>query len=358
MNKAIKSETPTFDKEKYNTQRIVLAESAPLLTARSIQFNVTEYCNFSCFYCVQPMLQKSKHKSRSLQWETFKKYADNIFVTESGGGVRVCLSGYGEPLINPLLADMIAYIKQATAAAIIEILTNGSLLVPELADKLLDSGLNKIKISLQGINEKQYFENCGARMDFENFLNQMQYFYEQSRGKCEIYMKAIDVMFSSEEEREEFYKMFSPLCDSINIEGLLPTNALDQENSSYNYSHRLGFQVGSDDSICPVPFFAANVDIDGSVYGCCCNASDRDPENIWKSPCIGNLNEQSFSDIWNGREHLELLKSLLNHTPIGVCEKCILPKYYLSPSDVMNGSEAQIIQRIELIEKKNQDESH
>jgi MoaA/NifB/PqqE/SkfB family radical SAM enzyme len=330
-----------FDKHKYNEERIVLAEQVPLAKPISIQIAVTEHCNFKCFYCMQSHLQKNKHKFRSLPFAEFKKYVDNIYTT--GRVKRVVFCGIGETLLNPQLADMIAYLKEIDFADIYEVVTNATLLTAELSDKLLDAGLNKIKISLQGINAEHYLKNCGVKIDFDQFLSQLEYFYNQSRGRCEIYLKIIDVMLENDVEREEFFGMFSPLGDSVNIEGLVPINAIKAEYDSVLQTTERGFEKAAKDTICPMPFYSVSVNEIGEVYSCCVI---DDFENIWKAPKIGNLNEKSFSEIWHSSEHLSQLKGFLNHKPGGSCKDCVAYTFRVAPRDVLNGHEAQILERI------------
>jgi MoaA/NifB/PqqE/SkfB family radical SAM enzyme len=337
-----------FNKDGHLAKRLVLAEHIPLSQLLSVQFGVSEFCNFSCFYCKQPALRKRNYKFQSLKLDTFKTYADSI--RENGKIKRLQFCGMGEPLTNPCIADMLAYSKQIGLSDTFDIVSNGYLLTDELADKLLDAGMNAIKISLQGINAEQYNKNCGVRIDFDKFLRQLRYFYDQSRGRCEIYMKAIDVMFQSEAERGTFYEIFSPLCDSINIEGLQPTNGISPQDDRYEFKMtEFGYELGNDDSVCPMPFYFAYVNIDGAVYTCCVLG---DSVNIWNNPCIGNMNEQKFSDIWNGRKHLDLMKSLLHHHPVSVCESCVAYRYRIATSDIINGYERQIIERLEELERK------
>jgi radical SAM protein with 4Fe4S-binding SPASM domain len=282
--------------------------------------------------------------------QVFEKYANNL--RRSGRMNRIVFSGLGETLLNPQLSDMIAYIKKIDLADTIEIITNASLLTGELTDKLLDSGLNKIKISLQGINADQYRENCGVNLDFTKFLKQLEYFYKQSRNRCEVYLKIIDVLLNTEKEREIFHQTFLPLGDVVNIEGLMPINGMSLTDDRYTYENTsLGFEMADKDSVCPMPFYMANIDIDGSVYDCCII---DDPERIWKGPCIGNVNEQSFSDIWNQGEHLRQMKALLNHKPVGACKECVVYRYRVPPNDVMKGFEPKILERIEQMERKIQ----
>lgn len=48
-----------------------------------------------------------------------------------------------------------------------ECITNGSLLKPARSDAIADSGLDRLKISLQGLDAASYQEMSQVKIDFE-----------------------------------------------------------------------------------------------------------------------------------------------------------------------------------------------
>jgi Predicted Fe-S oxidoreductases len=67
----------------------------------------------------------------------------------------VCtLCGVGEPFLNPEIFNMITYAK--SKRMIVEVITNGSFLSPENIDKILETGLDRITISLLESAEENY----------------------------------------------------------------------------------------------------------------------------------------------------------------------------------------------------------
>ena len=73
---------------------------------------------------------------------------------------------------------MIHYAKDADIAECIEITTNGTLLNEELNKGLIESGLDILNISVNGINEKQYRETCNYNIKFEKFVKGIENFYK------------------------------------------------------------------------------------------------------------------------------------------------------------------------------------
>ncbi|MDA0036155.1 radical SAM protein [Brachyspira hyodysenteriae] len=73
----------------------------------------------------------------------------------------------GEPLLNKNIYNMIPKANEIANDTVL--VTNGSLLTKENSDKLIESNIKTIRISLQGINEEDYYKTCGYKIDFKSF---------------------------------------------------------------------------------------------------------------------------------------------------------------------------------------------
>ena len=72
---------------------------------------------------------------------------------EFNGKLRVLrLTGVGEPLLNPDYIDMIKYAAASNLSEWIETVTNASQLSPIYNDQLVNSGINRIRISIEAID--------------------------------------------------------------------------------------------------------------------------------------------------------------------------------------------------------------
>jgi radical SAM protein with 4Fe4S-binding SPASM domain len=72
-------------------------------------------------------------------------------------------------------------------------------------------------------------------------------------------------------------------------------------------------------TLCHQPWVNFTVDFAGRVVGCC-----RDLRSEY---ALGNLLEQSASDIWNGERMVNLRRALVDKRPqdIGICKACDVP---------------------------------
>lgn len=108
-------------------------------------------CNLACSMCHHPQMVRPKGK---MPFELWKRCADEIAAVSSG--TECWFSFCGEPLLEPaLLMRMVAYGKSAGLESL-NLNTNGMLLTPELADPILDSGLDRVVIGIDGLSREVY----------------------------------------------------------------------------------------------------------------------------------------------------------------------------------------------------------
>ncbi len=65
------------------------------------------------------------------------------------------------------------------------------------------------------------------------------------------------------------------------------------------------------EAVCPQPWFTAFIQEDGSVYGCCANSTP-----------LGNINRQTFDEIWNGPAARDLRASMISGEMKGCIWSC------------------------------------
>ncbi|MHB8172582.1 MAG: radical SAM protein, partial [Thermincolia bacterium] len=98
-----------------NNTRQKLGDILPLNTPLSIHIQTSNACNFRCNYCAQSLsieqLKSMDIDRKLMTYQTFTKIADQI--RDFPEQVKVLnLTGFGEPLINKELPEMICYAKK------------------------------------------------------------------------------------------------------------------------------------------------------------------------------------------------------------------------------------------------------
>lgn len=313
-----------------DTDRQKLYDVLPLNAPFTLNIAVSSICNFKCNYCIHSLskeeLNKKGFKFKNMDWNVFNKIIEDSKQFDEKFKV-VTFTGTGEPLCNKNLPEMIKRVKESNIADRTQFLTNGELLNEKLILKLIDAGIDDIRISLQGLSGDKYKKICGKQIDFEKFVKNIEFLYNNKKN-CQIYIKIIDIALEEGEE-EKFYNIFGKICDKIFIEKALPIfDGVEYDNllsldkkeviSNGKVINMYG-EVIEKQMVCPQPFFAITIWPDGEIYPCCM------PEN----PCnYGNIKEKNLKEVWFGEERKKFLMMQLNKGRLrnSVCKEC----YYAS----------------------------
>ena len=311
-----------------DTNRVPLYSVVPRSVPFAIGISASDVCNFKCIYCNQAT-EEGIREARILNWTEFLLIEKQIQELINQGKDRLKIikfTGNGEPLINKQLAKMIKSLADKDLADRYEVTTNGSLLTHELSDELIDSGLTRLLISVQGISNEKYKKVCGFNIDMDKYISEIQYFYEKSRGKCSVHIKTVNIAIDSDEEKRQFYDMFSGISDTISIENIIASNdgidysemLSDEEMNTTRYNTPLKKKI-----CCDTLFMYMNIHSNGDVDTCGC---------IYPPLFTGNIFEESLVDLWNGKQHKEyMIKHLTGErNTIERCSKCQSIDHYCS----------------------------
>lgn len=313
-----------------------LEEVLPLNTPYSIVIDPSNLCNFKCDFCaIQTSKDIVSYKKHAMPFDLFTKIINDIDKFEEK--IKVLrINGQGEPLLNKNFCKMVKYAKEADVAKWIETITNGSMLNPKLNQELVDSGIDRIRISIEAIDDEGYKNIANVNMDIKVLVDNIADLYKRSRGKTEIYIKTVDASVDTESKKELFYTMFGDICDKIFIDNVIPMwSDFEKINEAYNFEKKLGVhgQEIRNVEICPYPFYSFIINSDGEITVCCAD---------WKRKIvIGDAKKESVVDIWKGKTYQSFLKDMLvkKRNNFEMCRKCLLPMYDCNDNIDMYGEE-------------------
>lgn len=113
-----------------------------IISPRAVQIEITNRCNLSCKMCPR---SKLNIKEEDIDYTIFSKIVQRL-----KKGMRVILTGWGEPLLHPHILDMVNNCKRN--GLFVECTTNGTLLTYEIMRKLIGLELDSITFSLDSLN--------------------------------------------------------------------------------------------------------------------------------------------------------------------------------------------------------------
>lgn len=301
--------------------RTRLEEVIPLPTPMILFVDPSNACNFKCKFCPTGNLEIIRHTGRwqgQMSFEIYKKIIDDL--KEFDKPLKVLrLYKEGEPLLNKRFADMIRYAKDSRIADYIDTTTNGYLLTPENIKPILDSGIDRINISVNGMSNDQFLEFSGVKIDFDKYVKNIINLYS-AKGNCEICIKITGDLMTNE-EKDRFFNIFGNYSDRIFIENVAPCWP------EFDVEERLGIDISKTTGIygqpidknikvCPYIFYMISINSDGSVSLCFLDWA--------RKLIIGDVRKQSLKEIWEGdilfQYQLDHLQGKRNENT--VCKKC------------------------------------
>ena len=281
---------------RIESARTALGDVIPLSTPYVVFIDPSSACNFKCTFCPtgdRELIKSTGRYQGNLHLDEYEKVLSDIAGFDKKLKV-LRLYKDGEPLLNRNLPRMIQMASQAGVADIIDTTTNGYLLSGEMGETLVRAGLNRINISIDGLDEQQFWKFTKARVDFPKFLQNLKDFYSVS-GDCDVVIKTTSEIIG-EDRKEEFFNTFGEYCDRIFVENTSPCWP------DFDVEDRMGITIKTglygneiiDVRTCPYLFYSISVNSDLSVSACFVDWS--------RGLKVGSLRDASLKDIWLGPE--------------------------------------------------------
>lgn len=274
-------------------ERTPLETVIPLDTPFVIFVDPSSACNFLCPFCPtghRDMIDKTGRYQGVMKFPLFTKIIDDL--AEFSHPLKVLrLYKDGEPFLNKNLAKMISYAKKSGYIDYIDTTTNASLMTPERLGPILDAGIDKINISVDGMSREQYLEFTGFDFDFDLLVERIKWL-DLNKGNCEVVIKIPGDILSSD-QKKEFLDTFGNYCDRIFIENFAPCwPEFDvEEHTGIKITEGIYQQEITPTDTCPYIFYSMSINADGLVSSCFLD---------WERKLIiGDVAKESVKSIWH-----------------------------------------------------------
>jgi radical SAM protein with 4Fe4S-binding SPASM domain len=281
----------------------------------ALGIELTNHCNLRCPECASGSGQMKRERG-FMDPELYGRV-----IGELGSRLyNVNLYFQGEPLLHPLFDVFIRM-----SGGIHSVLsTNGHYLTGPNCEKLVAAGPSKLIIPVDGADQETYSAyrvNGELGRVVEGLGN-----ITEARRKARSAMKIeIQLLLNRKNERQvrEIRKMASAFGVGFRLKSMqiISGNSFDKwlpaDNRYRRYEHtKEGFRIRSElPARCLRLWMNPVITWDGRVLPCC---FDKDAEYV-----MGNLNNESFRDIWTGtRYRLFRRQFLSDRSSIGICTNC------------------------------------
>lgn len=172
-----------------------------------VRVETTNACNARCVICPH---QQMNRPVRQMDGALFRRIVDECAAERCG---EIHLHNFGEPLLDKHLEERVRYAKEKGIAKV-KIFSNGSLLVPERVRRLIEAGLDEIKISFDGATREE-FESIRRPLKFDRVVGNVEQLV-RIRNELGSGMK-IGVACCSTTDREATMQALSKLVDDFSF---------------------------------------------------------------------------------------------------------------------------------------------
>lgn len=290
----------------------------------SVTIEVTNHCNLKCPLC--PTGNGSGTRERGwIDFANFKKIVDEI----APGTTTLGLHSYGEAILHKDFVKIVGYARGKGLYTFVDANLN-SITTYEKAKKLIDSGIDEIKVSLDGVDQESY-SKYRIKGNFDTVINAVRWLIE-ARDKNGSHCPAIKLQFLVMRHNEHLIDEFKELSDAIGVSYSVGPIWIDLQGSSIEEEKKFlpnnmefsfyEFDGNNNPALkkgkfnyCTHPLRQMLIYWDGTV-GFCCN--DQRFQVLF-----GNVLDEGVLNIWNGKKMANFRKRLVDNIhSIPCCKTC------------------------------------
>lgn len=283
-----------------------------------IDIELTNICNLQCSWCDTQHYADKTVKKREIPWEVYQQIAPKL-----KGINRVMFCGGGETLTYKHAPEAVTLTKQYVPTVLMH--SNGVLLRGERAEQLAHSGLDNLRISIDGSDEETFHKIRGTSL--AKIVENLQDF----SSLCEVPISTVSVISKQNwrsllgvpdllrQVRNVRQLYFQPVeVDFLGWEGqeyyLSSEELAELRDTVLDKCRRYGLETNVDDpdfdplffkpfKLCEYPFLGyITLNYEGFVAPCC---------RLTNVVHMGDLKGQSFAEIWNGEAFTRLRDQMI-----------------------------------------------
>lgn len=282
-----------------------------------LHLDMNQECNLECPHCIigHPDLTEEYYSGSRLAWVDYKRVIDE-------GHDHQCPSlsvqGNNEPLLNKKLEN---YIEYAAKRGFIDIMmnTNATALTERRSQKLLDSGLTRLRFSIDAVDPETY-ANTRVGGDYNKVVRNIERFLDlKEKGGYQLPITGVSFckMAGNEDQVDAFFERWEDKVDIVTIQTFVPPT-LDDDFRQYYASD----QIGTGDTIdeegfsCVQPFQRVVIR-NYEITPCCSNFGTR--------LVIGDLRHDTVYDAWHSPKMQELrdIHRKGDYLKDPICKQCV-----------------------------------
>lgn len=286
----------------------------------SLSIEPTTACNLGCPECPSGLKLFSR-ETGNLKLENYKNWIDQT----AKHLLYLNLYFQGEPFIHHSFFDLVQYARKKKIY--VSTSTNAHFLSEANAKRTVESGLDRIIISIDGTTQETY-EQYRINGNLQKVIEGTKNLVEQKKlaqSKTPHIIFQFLVVKPNEHQLEDVKRLAEQLgvdelrfktaqvYDPKDNHPLIPKNekySRYKKNKDGTYSLKNSFE-----NACKRMWMGSVITWDGKVVPCC---FDKDAKHV-----LGDLQEKSFDQIWKSIKYQQFRKAVFtNRRSIDICSNC------------------------------------
>lgn len=286
----------------------------------SLSIEPTTACNLGCPECPSGLKQFTRPTGK-LDLDLHQKMLNQV----SKSVFYINYYFQGEPFLHPQFLELIRQAKKHkiyTATS-----TNAHFIDQKKAEEIIDSGLDRLIISIDGLTQETY-ENYRVHGNLAKVIDATKLLIASKKEKQSATPHLIFQFLAVKPNEHEIPAVFTlgkemgidevriktaQLYDYKNGNSLMPEN---ENYSRYKLksdgTYKLKFKTGNH---CWRMWSGSVLTWDGKVVPCC---FDKDAQHV-----LGSLENSDFSSIWNNKKYRNFRQAVLTgRNQIDICQNC------------------------------------
>ena len=281
-----------------------------------VHVDMNQECNYKCPHCIIGNLSEVKefYDGNYLNFDDYKRIVDE-------GAEYNCPSispqGNNEPF---LIKNLHEYISYAYKKGFIDIMlnNNGSAITKKRSQEILDSGLTRIRFSLDAYNSDTYSKVRVGSIELNKVKKNIDTFLDL-KAKGGYKLPIVGVSFckikQNENEIDKFFDEWKDKVDIVTFQKFVPPTPNVEKYEKY-YASDQYLEEKLDKFNCVQPYQRIIIK-NGFIYPCCVNFN--------RELILGSLKDTTIFNAWNSKKmnNLRTLHKKGEYYKNKTCKDCV-----------------------------------
>lgn len=267
-----------------------------------VELCINSDCNLKCKMCLRNYDESLSRVHENMSLDLLDKIVKQCRDMQLPS---ILIGDSAECLLHPQIKEVISKITQINAVDVF-IITNGILLTEEIAEHIIDNGIDRLEISIDAANTETYKKIRGGDLErLENNINRFLEIRKEKGVSTPILRLSFCQMKENEAEESLFYEKWKDKADIVDYQKLIDMSRVVNGLQKMEYK----------EFYCGDPFQRVVIDYKGDMFACCSFGYSE----YYK---IGNMNEMTILEAWNSDVMKNLRNSFIQQNISQVCLNC------------------------------------